>query len=125
MTPEVGLPIPLPPIPVPVWLQWVAIWGLGAGAFTALWVFAKRVVEGASWSWTRTQTVLLAPAREDIDELKEDVKAIMDQLTSENGGSIREQVNGTRSELREHVAASDREHEKLNGWLLKLDPEGP
>ena len=104
---------------------------LVAGALASAGVAIVRLIRhtGLGMSWLRQKVV--EPEREDIKRIEGKLDAVLAELRSENGGSIREQVNNISDQLYDHIEASatDRAylHERLNGTIEAnelADPEG-
>ena len=119
-------------IPAQVQLPTALVIMLVVGALATAAVAVVRIFQhfGGGLSWMRAKVT--EPEREDIDQLRDDLRRVegkvdelLAQLTSENGGSAREQINGIRAELTEHIrlSAGDRAylHERLNGVEHKVD----
>lgn len=112
-------------IELPLWINVVLIAGLLAASLTSLNIVLKRTSTGMSWLGKLSQAKILAPARADITRIDAKLDGLLQELTSDNGGSIREQVNGTRKDLLDHIKISAQDREALRLWLEHVDPDGP
>ena len=104
---------------IPDTLAWLIIAGAVALALFNLGKVARALrLDGmVMWLGRQTQTRIIAPAQADIDRIDEKLDALMEQLTSANGGSIREQVNTIANKQRQdsealwlHIADESRHH---------------
>jgi len=85
----------MPDVDIPDAVAWLIIVGALALALFNLGKVARALrLDGmVMWLGRQTQTRIIAPAQADIDRIDAKLDALMEQLTSANGGSIREQVN--------------------------------
>lgn len=114
--PEVQLPTPLLVV-------------IAAGALSSAIMWIVRLVQrtGLGMSWLRQKVV--EPEREDIRRIEGKLDAVLNELRSENGGSIREQVNNISAQLYDHIEASTTDraylHERLNGTIEANELDDP
>ena len=92
---------------IPDTLAWLILIGAIALALFNIGKVARTLrLDGlVIWLGRQTQTSVLAPAQADIDRIDEKLDALMEQLTSENGGSNREQVNTIANKQRQDSEA--------------------
>jgi hypothetical protein len=122
----------MPDIVIPNWVNMVLLIGAISGAVTAVILLALRLGQGLHWVTRVHQSAILAPALEQIEILKQMVNELHHQMTSDNTGSLREQVNATRTELaemrkemKENQKWQYQEHAIIDEKLKKYGLAGP
>ena len=122
----------MPEINFSPYVEWIIVIGAISGALTAVILLSIKLITGLTWVSKKHQEAVLAPATQDIEELKGKLDNVMMQLTSDNNNSMRQKLNGIHTiverldeDLESHRKWSYEKHAIIDEKLSKYGLAGP
>jgi len=129
----------MPEINFSPYVEWIIVIGAISGALTAIILLSIKLITGLTWVSKKHQSVVLAPATQDIEQLKSKQiqiqskqEEILKQLISDNNNSMRQKLNGIHTiverlgeDLESHRKWSYQQHAIIDEKLRKYGLAGP